>query len=374
MKLFKAVFYSALFAALLFCGCFFLYNRDVNAGIIESNLPNTEPAEQISAAAFAQVVPDIEPVMQTEPEPEEDGFTVSFTFLGDCILSTNVGDNRKDTFIETAKKEPDSYFFDKAKPYYKNSDFVMANCEFVMTNGNPLKTQKDGTAFWFKSPVSFVSILRSAGIDLVTIANNHTYDYGEEGYSDTKAALKSADIAWGDLANPLYVEKNGVVFGIICTNLFSKNYDPMITPVIDEVNKNSDIQIMYFHGGTEKEHTPEDWMVELCHKYADMGVDLIIGSHPHVLRPLEEYNGVDIFYSLGNFCYGANRLPENRTIILTETFCFDENGVYTGSDEEIIPFYVYTGDTNNWQPAPIEDEDEKSAVLSFMYSASELPY
>ena len=66
---------------------------------------------------------------------------------------------------------------------------------------------------------------------------------------------------------------------------------------------------MYFHGGTEKEHVPDDWLVELCHKYADMGVDLIVGSHPHVLRPMEEYNGVDIIYSLGNFCYGGNRLP-----------------------------------------------------------------
>ena len=156
--------------------------------------------------------------------------------------------------------------------------------------------------------------------------------------------------------------------------MFSPYYDQLITPVIEEVKENSDIQIMYFHGGTEKEHVPDDWLVELCHKYADMGVDLIVGSHPHVLRPMEEYNGVDIIYSLGNFCYGGNRLPENRTVILTETFTFDENGNYISQDEEFTPFYVYGGDHNYWQPVPISDPVEISKTLAFMYGAAELPY
>lgn len=376
MKLFKAVFNAvfcfAVFAVLLVFGCFYLYNRDIESGAVvveESNI--TEPPEQISAAQSAA---ETEPYQSDEStddnisEEESSGFTISFTVLGDCILSSNDGDTREDTFIETAKSQSNYYFFEKAKPYYKNSDFVLANCEFVMSDSTLSKSDKDGTAFWFKSPTSFASILRCGGIDLVTLANNHTYDYGEQGYVDTKNALESENITWGDLNNPIYVEKNGITFGIICTNLSTENYDPMVTPVIEEVVENSDVQILYFHGGTEKEYTPEDWLVNLCHKYADMGVDLIVGSHPHVLRPCEEYNGTDIFYSLGNFCYGANRTPENRTIILTETFSFDADGSYIGSDEEIIPFYIYTGETNNWQPAPIEDEDEKAAVYNFMYT------
>lgn len=86
----------------------------------------------------------------------------------------------------------------------------------------------------------------------MTIANNHTTDYGAEGYKDTQEALDAAGITWGDLQNPVYVEKDGVKFGIICTGLFSPYYDQLITPVIEEVKENSDIQIMYFHGGTEK--------------------------------------------------------------------------------------------------------------------------
>ncbi len=288
MKLFKAVFNAvfcfAVFAVLLVFGCFYLYNRDIESGAVvveESNI--TEPPEQISAAQSAA---ETEPYQSDEStddnisEEESSGFTISFTVLGDCILSSNDGDTREGTFIETAKSQSNYYFFEKAKPYYKNSDFVLANCEFVMSDSTLSKSDKDGTAFWFKSPTSFASILRCGGIDLVTLANNHTYDYGEQGYVDTKNALESENITWGDLNNPIYVEKNGITFGIICTNLSTENYDPMVTPVIEEVVENSDVQILYFHGGTEKEYTPEDWLVNLCHKYADMGVDLIVGSHP----------------------------------------------------------------------------------------------
>ncbi len=362
----NGVLFLCVFVVLLVCGCFFLYDRDVKNGVVEEYVTYaTEEVEQVSAAQSAVVYShDFE---SSVTESTED-ITITFSFLGDCILSSDKSDTRDDTLIETAKYEADTYFFEKAKSYYSSSDFVVANCEFVMSNRTLSAVDKDGTAFWFKSPTSFASILRKGGIDIVTLANNHTYDYSEEGYVDTKAALESEGITWGDLANPVYVEKDGITFGIICTNLFTENYMPTLTPIVEEVIANSDVQIMYFHGGEEYSTEPEEWLVNACHTYADMGVDLIVGSHPHVLRPMENYNGVDIFYSLGNFCYGANRTPENQTIVLTETFTFSYDGTYIGTEETIIPFYVYTGETNNWQPAPIEDEDEINEVLEFMYS------
>ncbi|MGN0643158.1 MAG: CapA family protein [Huintestinicola sp.] len=385
MKLLKAVLSLSVFAAVMLFGSFFLYDRNeaelTDNEAIAADTEETDASEEISAAAegttFTEdtVVSDpiLEPTGAAE-EAEEELTEITFTFLGDCILSSNAGDTRKDSFMEYAKSEPDSYFFEKALPYYEDSDFVIANSEFVLSDNTLPKVSKSGTAFWFKSPTSFTSILKAGSVDIVSIANNHTYDYGEEGYNDTKAALEAAEITWGDLENPVYVTKHGITFGIICTKMFNKNYDQLIPPVIEEVNKNSDIQILFFHGGTEKEHIPDDWLAEMCHSYADMGVDLIVGSHPHVLRPMEEYNGVDIIYSIGNFCYGANQLPENRTVILTETFTFDENGNYISQEESFEPFYVYTGTHNNWQPSPIEDPLEKSKLLAFMYGGSKLPY
>lgn len=343
------------------------------------NEPNGAPevaAETVSTQAVTEAATVTEVI--TEPVSDKEmsltkGKSVTFTFLGDCLLATNAGDTRNDTFIEYSKKKPAEYFLEKALPYYEDSDFVMTNNEFVLSDRNLSKAAKNGKAFWFKAPASNAQILKSGGIDMVSIANNHTMDYGTKGYNDTADALEEAGILWGDADHPIYVEKDDIKFGILCVNMFGMNYEPIVTPKIEDLKENCDIQILFFHGGTEKEHTTEDWLTELCHKYADMGVDLIVGSHPHVLRPMENYNGVDIIYSLGNFCYGGSRLPENRTVIFTETFNFDENGAYISQEESFIPFYVYGGEHNNWQPTPVTDPVEISKTLAYMYGGKESP-
>lgn len=377
MKIVKAVTCTAAFAAVLVIGCHFFYNdsdsfEDNNAGLLSNNViaAGYDEAAETTTGSCLETVPIA--ALETEKLPSIS--TVSFTFLGDCILSSNAGDIRENTFMDYAEEKLPSYFFEKAVPYYNDSDFVIANNEYVLSDRELAKSSKDGVAYWFKSPSSFTSILKAGRIDIVSLANNHTNDYGKEGYADTKASLEDADILWGDIENPVYVKKNGITFGIICTKMFNADYKPIISPVIDEVKENSDIQILMFHGGTEKQHEPDEWLQDMCHDFVDMGVDLIVGSHPHVLRPMEEYKGVDIIYSLGNFCYGANRLPENRTVIFTETFSFDEDGNYLGQDENFIPFYVHSGSTNNWQPAPITNTSEISKTLAFMYGGSSLPY
>lgn len=372
MNILKIGVGSLAFASVVIAGSILISKNDT-ARIPEASQLQSE---ELSAAAYIEpyessfvTLPIKELNCKSFPSYQQ----IKLTFLGDCILASNSGDCRTDSFAATALKQPSSYFFEKAVPFYSDSDLVMANSEFVMSDNDLSKVYKDGEAFWFKSASTAADILRQGRIDLVTLGNNHTGDYGEQGYEDTKEALDTYGIRWGDLENPVYINKNGITFGILCTKMFSTNYEPLITPVIEEVIENSNYQILFFHGGEENEHQPEEWMVDMCHKYADMGVDLIVGSHPHVLRPMEEYNGTDIFYSLGNFCYGGNRQPENRTVIVNETLTFDEDGNYISQDEEIIPFYVHGGSINNWQPAPVTDEVEKSKTLAFMYGAAEYP-
>lgn len=371
MNIFKGLAGFLAFSAVLTAGCMCLYDN----GETEPAADNTVSAEEtvpFTAMAEESALVTV-PISNLSSERLPEYSTVTLTFLGDCILASNSGDARRDAFVQYAQKMPASYFFERAVPYYAESDLVIANSEFVLSDRDLFKTYKEGTAFWFKSPSDYADILKEGRIDAVTIANNHTGDYGEKGYEDTKRSLEEAGIEWGDLDNPLYIKRNGVTFGIICTKLFSKDVEPFLTPVVEKVKENSDIQILYFHGGEENEHAPEEWLKDICHKYADMGVDLIVGSHPHVLRPMEEYNGVDIIYSLGNFCYGGNRTPENRTVILTETFIFDEDGNYISQEESFTPFYVFGTDHNNWQPSPVTDPVEISRTLAFMYGGSELP-
>lgn len=131
--------------------------------------------------------------------------------------------------------------------------------------------------------------------------------------------------------------------------------------------------MVYFHGGTEGVHQPDGWKQSVCHAFVDNGADLVIGSHPHVLEKREFYNGVPIVYSLGNFCFGGNSFPENRTLIYQYTLHIQDE-VVTGYDENMIPCYVYSAESNNYQPSIIEDESIKERVLDFMNGNADSPF
>ena len=76
--------------------------------------------------------------------------------------------------------------------------------------------------------------------------------------------------------------------------------------------ENDDLKIVQVHWGEEKSDTPSDEQVSLAHRAIDMGADLVIGHHPHVLQGIEKYKGKYICYSLGNFCFGGNQIPATQ--------------------------------------------------------------
>ena len=109
------------------------------------------------------------------------------------------------------------------------------------------------------------------------------------------------------------------------------------------------------------------WEGSIHNKLVDNGADLVIGNHPHVLQPMETYNGVNIIYSMGNFLFGGNRRPENRTIIYQHTITLNNDKTVKEQSYEVIPCYVHTGaDLNNYRPAVVTDETLKQKILDFM--------
>jgi poly-gamma-glutamate synthesis protein (capsule biosynthesis protein) len=214
----------------------------------------------------------------------------------------------------------------------------------------------------------------SSSVECVSFENNHCTDYGLQGYNDTIKAVESANLLYGTDTKTMYLEKEGYKIAVICCGLWSEWQTEQIIERIKDEQDKSDYQVIYFHGGTERLHEPEDWKVRACHRMVDNGADLVIGGHPHVLQPRETYNNVEIVYSLGNFCYGGNRYPENRTIIYQAKLEIDENKEIVKFESEIIPCYVYTGERNNYQPDIIEDKNERNKVLEFMEGKTALPY
>ncbi len=301
--------------------------------------------------------------------PDKNTFDIKLSFTGDMLLASYMDETKLYNFNDFVNKNPPTYFLEKVRHVFEADDFTVVNFENVLTDRDLTPVEKDySPAYWYKSKTSNVEILTSSGVECVSLVNNHTEDYGIEGYNDTYKTVKDAGLYAGTADEIMYLEKEGFTVAVICTGLWSVYQANSVQTRLDAAKENSDYQIIFFHGGTEMIHEPEQWKIDACRKLVDGGADLVIGSHPHILQPMETYNGVDIIYSLGNFCFGDWFRPENRTIIYQMNLTVDkETMTLIESAPEVIPCYVHTGEyRNNYQPAVIENEDEINRVMSFM--------
>lgn len=294
-------------------------------------------------------------------------FNIKLSFAGDTMLASYKDQTTPGSFNEYANNKEPSYFLSKVSNIFKEDDFTILNLENVLTDQQLEEVNKNSEpAYWYKSKTDNIKILTTSSIEGLSVSNNHTNDYGPIGKQDTINTIVNANIQYGDYNNIMYFEKNNYKIAVICKGLWIESQTNEIIKLIKKAEQNSDYQIVFFHGGQEKIHHPEEWKVNATRKLIDNGADLVIGSHPHVIQPREIYKGKEIIYSLGNFCYGGNRNPENRTIIYQMNLTIDDNNTLVNENSEIIPCYVYTTKTNNYQPAPIEDETIKNKVLNFM--------
>jgi poly-gamma-glutamate synthesis protein (capsule biosynthesis protein) len=311
----------------------------------------------------------------TETTEAKKDTKIKLSFVGDVMLASYKNETYPGNFNDTANKNPPEYFLEKVRPIFEADDFTIVNLENVFTDKDLSAVPKNhNPAYWFRSRTSNTQILTTSSVEGVSLSNNHTNDYGPQGYKDTIAAIESANLQYGTDEKFMFFEKDGFKIAIICTGLWGEWQADNVVKRIKTVEDSTDYQIVFFHGGTERLHAPEEWKVRAAHKIVDAGADLVLGNHPHVLQPREVYNGVEIIYSLGNFCYGGHSAPKNRTIIYQMELIIDDSLNIINSESNIIPCYVYTGDRNNYQPAIIEEEEVKNKVLRFMNNEEELPY
>ena len=315
--------------------------------------PATEPPETMPAAAT------------TAPEKES---TLKMSFIGDCVIGGDPVDYGYESFIWYSENKPLSYFFEKVKGVLEQDDFTLANMETVLTDNFELEPvdKGDGRAFWFMAKSKNAEILTEGSVEVAGVVNNHTYDFGDEGYNDTVKALEDAGLLVGEDCSPLYFEKNGIKVGVVYAHLWGYYQVDDIFDALREMQDNCDYRVVFFHGGEEGIHEPDNFKIDACRDLANSGLcDLIVGAHPHVLQPLEVVNDVPILYSLGNFCFAGNNYPENKTVIYGVNLTKDDTGKIT-AETNITPCYVYTGDINSFQPAVIENEADKQEILDML--------
>jgi poly-gamma-glutamate capsule biosynthesis protein CapA/YwtB (metallophosphatase superfamily) len=213
----------------------------------------------------------------------------------------------------------------------KDADVTFGNLEGTMFDGEgTAKRCRDmSKCYVFRSPASYVKHFTEAGFDVLSLANNHSGDFGGTGRKGTKAVLKNAGIAYAGLTGTdetAIFERNGVKYGFAAFAPNSGTCDvrniSRAKEIVASLESECDIVIVSFHGGAEgASHqnvpkTTEKYLGENrgdVHKFAhaviDAGADVVFGHGPHVTRSIELYKDRFISYSLGNFCtYGRFNL------------------------------------------------------------------
>ena len=201
-----------------------------------------------------------------------------------------------------------------------SGDILFGNLECSLTSRGKARDK----TFTFRAPPESTAILKAAGFDIVSLANNHVMDFGEQGLQDTKKALDDAGILHvgaGDnaaaAARPVFIEKNGLKIGFlgITSTIPRENWAGKSTPgvaysdvrtipnLVKNTKKLCDILVVSYHGGTQLMNTPNPVQKEIISLVLGAGADVVLGHHPHVLQPITRKGTQIAFYSLGNFLF-----------------------------------------------------------------------
>lgn len=285
---------------------------------------------------------------------------ILLSFTGDCILGTDENFYYDTSFNAYYENYGSAYFFQNVKDVFEKDDLTIINMEGTLTD---LTTRKD-KQFAFKGDPEYVKVLTNGSVEAANMANNHSYDYGEESFKDTVNILEKNKIrTFGDDETVIIPVKgvNVGIFGIYELDDHEERI-PQVKSDIAKLKKDgADIIVAVFHWGNELERVPDDNQVMLAHLAIDEGADVVVGHHPHVLQGIDTYKGKTIAYSLGNFCFGGNYHPtEMDTMIFQQKFMIDTSKKITDSEINVIPCSVSSeSDCNNYQPTILEGDEAK---------------
>lgn len=291
------------------------------------------------------------PTEPTETEPTEQHYTL--TLVGDCTLGYMPGHEYSYGGFKYIVGNDFEYPFRNVREYFENDDFTMINFEGTLGyEGYPAKK-----AFTFRGLPEYTSILTSSSVEAVTLANNHSLDYGYAGYVETKRLLDEAAVPYVEKdSSTLFVTRSGLKIGLYAASFVIDQKD-LETEVAALREQGAEIVIFAIHWGSEGIYHSfvDQW--NAAYKAIDAGVDIVYGHHPHVLQKMEEYNGGYIFYSLGNFSFGGNQAPTDMdTALIQIDVIRDLEGNVSMGELTVVPCCISSvSGSNNYQPTPYRE-------------------
>lgn len=336
-------------------------------GSDEESIPNIRDSEE------SVVTGEIE-----QPQEPADEFAFTLCFAGDINLDENWCTTK---YMDGQENGIYDCISEELVEIMNGADIMCLNNEFVYSDGgSPL----EGKAYTFRAKPERVEVLHQLGVDAVTLANNHVYDYGPEALLDTFSVLDEAKIAYfgagrtlQDAMAPLYLEVGEKTVALVGASRAEKNkmtpqatdsmpgilrcYDTTLyREAIAEAKENADFCIAFVHWGTEYSFDLEQVQLDTGKEYLDAGADAVIGAHSHCLQGMEYYDGKPIIYSLGNYWFNGKTLD---TMLVELHISGDDGG--SSIEVQIIPA-VQSGNKTVYASEP----EERRRIFDFLESIS----
>lgn len=319
-----------------------------------------------------------EPAQEPSREQSEDAYDFTICFAGDINLDENWSTTK---FLNEQPNGIYDCISQELTDAMQEADIMCLNNEFTYsTGGSPL----EGKAYTFRADPGRVEILHQLGVDAVTLANNHVYDYGKEALLDTFSVLEEAEIPYfgagrtlEDARKPLYLEVDGRTVALVAASRAEKNkmtpqatdtepgilrcYDTeLFLQTIQEAKAHADFCIAFVHWGTEYSFDLEQVQLDTGKAYLDAGADAVIGAHSHCLQGMEYYDGKPVIYSLGNYWFNEKTLD---TMLLWLHFSGDDT-------QSHLTVQVIPAVQEGCRTAYAEEASEQRRIYDFLESIS----
>lgn len=341
---------------------------------------NNKPSESTSTDSSSTSEPDDEYDEKDEQESqdtidsEDPQPPIVLAFAGDVNFDE---DSKPVARYDMEKKGIIGGISQELVDEMNEADIFMLNNEFAYSTRGTEIIEKSYT---FRAHPKRVDILKEIGVDIVSLANNHALDFGQEALLDTFTTLDEAEVDYvGAGVNmerakaPIYYTIGETTIAYVAAShvIYAMDwyatdtrpgmigtYDPtLFVASIKEAKENSDFVVAYVHWGKERTHEPVSYQKNLARIYIDAGADAVIGCHPHVMQGIEFYKGKTIAYSLGNYWFNSSKRESGLLKIY-----LNPDGT---TETQLLPAM-----NDNTYTNMITEEEAKKAYFEFMKGIS----
>lgn len=323
----------------------------LKSGFIDSKQDNKLSKEKNYELTIDKIFSEHKQFEGLDPEK-----IITVIATGDVIPARSVN-------FQSTQRKSFTWPFEKTADVLKSADITFINLETPLMKNCQLINE----GMKFCGSDKHIEGLLLAGIDVANFANNHSANYGKEGIDETKKLLEDNGILVTGLGGAVIKDVKGIKFAFLGysdiekTPLVSEVEEEKIKTEVAQARKNADVVIVQFHWGTEYVTAPEERQKFLGRLAIDSGADLVIGNHPHWIKPVEIYRSKLITYGHGNFVFDQEWSQKTKEGAV---------GKYTFLGKDLIDVEFFPVEIKDYgQPYFLEGE-KKQKILNEMYQES----